>query len=141
MILLRHILNLVCLCSCLGVSLFMSYLCDLFFIFIFFIINIISLKHTCFFVNFLEYVLLLLNDSMDEESKLFLNRKSSASGCVLDFAWFFANISLVLLTKVLLIKKSMSMNKVSRSSNEQTNVSGILQNHFWQIKVQLWLLI
>ena len=44
----RHILNLVYLCPCLGLSLFISYLCDLFFIFIFIfiIINIFSLKQT-----------------------------------------------------------------------------------------------
>ena len=32
-IILKHILHLVCLCPCLGLRLFMSYLCDLFFIF------------------------------------------------------------------------------------------------------------
>ena len=32
--------------------------------------------------------------------------QSSASGCCLTFAWFFANFSLVLLIKVLLIKKA-----------------------------------
>ena len=51
--LLSHILYLVYLCPCLG--LFMSYLCDLFFIFIF-IVNHITFKQTyLFFVHFLEW--------------------------------------------------------------------------------------
>ena len=52
----RHILYLVYLCSCLGLGLFMSYLCDLFFIFILILMvinNIISLKRThLFFAHF-----------------------------------------------------------------------------------------
>ena len=60
----------------------MSILCDLFFIFslIFILINhITSLKEThLFFVHFLEYLLLFLNDNVDEESDLFANSKSSA---------------------------------------------------------------
>ena len=57
------------------------------------------------YAYFLEYVLLLLDDNVDEECQYFSDIKSSASGCCLAFAWFFANISLVLLIKVLLIKK------------------------------------
>ena len=34
-----------------------------------------------FFANYLEHLILVLNDSMDEESEQFLNSKSSASGC------------------------------------------------------------
>ena len=73
---------------------YMSYLYDLLFFFTFIIINhIISLKqtnrHTCFFAHFLEYALLFLDDNVDEESKYFLNSKSSASGCCLSFAQFF----------------------------------------------------
>ena len=60
-ILLRPILYLVFFCPCLGLGLFMSYLCDLLFIFslIFIVINYItSLKQThLFFVYFLEYLL------------------------------------------------------------------------------------
>ena len=41
------------LCPCLNLNLFMSCLCDLFFIFI--IINIISLKHTHFFLEHRTY--------------------------------------------------------------------------------------
>ena len=36
----------------------------------------------------------------------FSNTKSSASGCCLDFAFFFASFSLILLTKVMLITKA-----------------------------------
>ena len=87
----------------------MSYLCDLFFIFslIFTAINHISTfkQRYSFFVHFLECLLLFLNDDVNEESKESLNSKSSASGCCLAFALFFANFSLALLTKVLLTKK------------------------------------
>ena len=59
-IILRHILCLVCLCPFLGLGLFMSYLCDLLFIFslIFIVINhITSIKQTyLFFLHFLEYL-------------------------------------------------------------------------------------
>ena len=51
----------------------MLYLCDLFFIFsiIFIVIDhMTSFKQTyLFFVNFLEYLLLFLDDNMDEESE------------------------------------------------------------------------
>ena len=54
-------------------GLFMSYLCDLFFIFIFIFIitnHIISLKQThLFFAHFLEFVLLILDNNIDEESE------------------------------------------------------------------------
>ena len=38
--------------------------------------------------------------------KKFSSSRSSSSGCWLTFAWFFANFSLALLIKVLLIKKA-----------------------------------
>ena len=70
-IILGHILYLVYLTLDLG--LFMSYLCDLFFIssLIFIPINhILSLKETqLIFVHFLEYLLLFLDDTVDEESE------------------------------------------------------------------------
>ena len=49
----------------------MSYLCDIFFIFIFIIINnVISLKQThLLFYKFLEYTLLLSDVNVDEEGK------------------------------------------------------------------------
>ena len=60
-----------------------------------------------FFAHFLEYLLLFLDDNVDEKSELFSNSKSSTSGCCcLVFAWFFANFSLALLIKVLFIKKA-----------------------------------
>ena len=61
------------LCHCLGLGLYFSNLCDLCFFFslIFIVINhITSLKRTLlFFVHFLEYLLLFLDDKVDEESK------------------------------------------------------------------------
>ena len=95
----------------------MLYLCDFFFYYfslIFIAINhITSLKQThLFFPDFLEYLLLLLDGNVDEESKLFSNSESSASGCCLAFAWFFANSSLALLKKVLLIKKGVYIIKM-----------------------------
>ena len=69
----RHILYLVYLCPFLGLGLFMSYLYDLFFIFnlIFIVINHkTSFKQMyLFFVHVLEYLLLFLDDNVDEESK------------------------------------------------------------------------
>ena len=74
---------------------------------IFIVINhIISFKQTYLFpVLFLEHLLLFLDDKVDEESEKFSNSKSSVSGCCLAFAWFFANFSLALLTKLSYIKK------------------------------------
>ena len=110
-ILLRQISYLVYLSPSLGLGLFILYLCDLFFIFslIFIVINdITSFKQTyLLFVHFLEYLLLFLFDTVDEECEQFLKNRSSASGCCLAFACFFANFSLMFLIKVLLIKKSV----------------------------------
>ena len=83
-ILLKHILYLVYLCSCLGVGLLMSYLCDLFLIFslIFIFINhITALKQTHLaFVQFLKYLLLSLDDKVDEESEYFQIAKVQPQG-------------------------------------------------------------
>ena len=72
-IILRNKLYLVYLCLCLDLGLFISYLCDLFFIFslIFIVINhIISFKHTyLFFVHCSEYFLIFLEDNVDKESQ------------------------------------------------------------------------
>ena len=98
-IILRLILHLEYLWPCPGLGLFMSYLYNLFFIFslIFIVINhITSFKQTYLF----------LDDIVNEESKKISNSKNSAWGCCLAFAWFFANFSLTLLIKVLLIKKA-----------------------------------
>ena len=87
----------------------MLYICDVFFIFslIFIIINNLIKTDALVFVYFLEYFLLFLEDSLDDKSKSFSKGKSSASGCYLAFAWFFANFSMVLFIKVLLIRKSL----------------------------------
>ena len=110
-ILLRQISYLVYLSPFLGLGLFILYLCDLFFIFslIFIVINdITSFKQTyLLFVHFLQYLLLFLYDTVDEECEQFLKNRSSASGCCLAFACFFANFSLMFLIKVLLTKKSV----------------------------------
>ena len=107
-IVLAQSLYLKYLCPCQGLGLFKCEL-FLFFIFIFIVINhTILLKRThLFFVQFLEYVLLFLDDKEHEESEWFSNSKSSALGCCLALTRFFPNFSLVLLKKVLLIKKSV----------------------------------
>ena len=60
------------------------------------------------FLHFLEYPLLFLDANMDEENEQLSSSKSSAWECRLAFAQFFANFSLTLLIKVLLIKKATS---------------------------------
>ena len=67
------------------------YLFDLFFIFIiiFIIINRIFssiLQHTCSFSYFLEYVLLIFDDNVDEECEQFSDSKSSTLRCYLALA-------------------------------------------------------
>ena len=93
---LRHFLYLLCLFPCLDIRLFMSYLCDLFFIFIFIFIKwLIIWSH--------EYRLLFC---------LFFRVRPIIFGWKcrwrmwIAFAWFFANFRLALLVKVLLIKKA-----------------------------------
>ena len=108
-IILRPILHLVYLCPCLGLDLFMSYLCILF---LFFSLIVIVINHITsykqvhlFSCTFLENLLLFLNENLDEEGELFSNSRNSTWHCCLAFAWIFANFSLALLIKVLLIKK------------------------------------
>ena len=83
-IILKHILYSVYLRSCLGLGLFMSHLCDLFFIFslIFIVINhITSLKQThLFFENFLEYLLLVLDNKVDKKGNNFQIAKGQPQG-------------------------------------------------------------
>ena len=79
---------------CLGLGLFMSYPCDLLFIFSLILIVInhrTPLKQThLFFVHFLEYLLLLLDDNVDiiyenyKGKEIFSNSESLVSGCCLD---------------------------------------------------------
>ena len=66
----------------------MSHLCDLIFFFfsIFIMINCsYNLMNTD---AFLEYVLLFLDDDVDEKYEYFSNSKSSSSECYLAFAYF-----------------------------------------------------
>ena len=53
------------------------------------------------FLDFLEYLLLFLDDNLDKKGEKISNIKSSASGCCLALAWIFANFSPALLIKVL----------------------------------------
>ena len=102
-IVLRCLIYLLYLCPCLHLGLFMSYLRESVFIFVFIFIMancIISWRQTCLF-----FCLLLFDDNVVEECQWFSDVKSSASGWCLAFAWFFVSLSLVLLIKVLLIKK------------------------------------
>ena len=72
-IILIHIFYSILFCPCQGLDLFTSYLCDLLFIInlIFIVINhITSLKQThLFFVYFLGYHLLFLDDKVDEKKR------------------------------------------------------------------------
>ena len=56
---------------CIGLGPFMLYMCDLLFIFslIFIVINNLIKTDALVFVYFLEYLLLLLEDSLDDQSK------------------------------------------------------------------------
>ena len=82
---LTYCLHLLHLCSCLGLTLSMSY--DLFSIFIFFFIlinHIFSLEQAhLFFAHFLEYALPVLGDNVVEKRKKSSFSESSASGCCL----------------------------------------------------------
>ena len=79
-IILRPILHLVYLRPCLGLDLFMSYLCILF---LFFSLIVIVINHITsykqvhlFSCTFLEN-LLFLNENLDEEGELFSNSQNS----------------------------------------------------------------
>ena len=63
-------------------------------------------RPNCSFAYFLEYVPIFLDDKLDEERKTLSSSKNPASKACLAFASFFANFSLDLLIKVLLIKKN-----------------------------------
>ena len=67
-IILRHFLYLLYLRLCLELGLFMSDLCDLFFILIFIFIMINRMNtDTCSFAYSLGYVLLFMDDNVNEE--------------------------------------------------------------------------
>ena len=64
---LRYFLYLLYLCPCLDLCLFMSYLCDLSFIFIFVMMNLINAEALRYSSGYLsEYVQSFLDDSVDE---------------------------------------------------------------------------
>ena len=69
------------------------YLCGLFFIssLISITVNhITSVKQThLFFLHSSEYLQLILDDNVDEESQQFSNKKGSVSDCCLAFPYFF----------------------------------------------------
>ena len=58
----------------------------------------ISFEQTYLIFYFLEYLHLFLDDNVDEEANNF--QGCVASGCCLDFVWFFASFSLALLVSV-----------------------------------------
>ena len=95
---------------------FMLHVCDLLFVFIFIFIminRIILWKQTHLLFCFLfEYVPLFLDDNVDEEFKKISNGKS---------AWFLANFSLALTTKVLLIKKCVLLKKETKKKKLNKN--------------------
>ena len=66
-----YILYLVYLSPCIGLGPFMLYMCDLLFIFslIFIVINNLIKTDALVFVYFLEYLLLFLEDSLDDKSE------------------------------------------------------------------------
>ena len=61
--------------------------------------------NTLVFIYFQWHLKLVLDDTMDEESKKISKSESLPTGCCLAFARFLASFSLALLVKVLLIKK------------------------------------
>ena len=84
----------VYLCPCLGIGVFILYLCDLIYIFslIFIVANYIMLFNQThvFFAHFLE-CLIFLDYNVNEKSEYFSNSESSASGCC--FGLIFLPIS------------------------------------------------
>ena len=142
-IILRQNLYLIYLCLYLCLGLYMSHVCNLFFIFslTFIVINhITSLKQThLFFIHFVECLLLFLGNNLDKESEQFSNIKSSASGCCLAFAWFFANLS-----QSLLIKKTCKLIQLAYQEIELVFIfTGLitffvnLKNIFWKLVLQI----
>ena len=66
----------------------MLYLCDLFVIFIFILImiNRMNTDILVLLLMFLEYVLIFLDDNVNEECEIYSSSKSSASGGSIAFA-------------------------------------------------------
>ena len=99
------------------------------------------LWQTCFPVNFVKFLRTPFSETTPRRLLLMimwtiLNSKSSASGCCLVFAWFFANFSLVLLIKVFFIKKRVYAVYVVQASKEETMITRSLRKYnlksfFW----------
>ena len=110
-IIVRQVICLLYLCPCLDLGLFMSYLCDIFFIsiFIFIMINrIISLIQThLFFCSFFRMCPIIFG--WYRGWRIWINFKLQNVGLTvllsICFFIFFPNFSLALLIKVLLIKQ------------------------------------
>ena len=98
-IIVRHFLYLLYLCPCIDSGQFISYLCDLFFIFIFICIMInrlISWIQTHCFAYYLKYALLFLDDNVDEDVNNFQIVKVQPHGNashLLDFCQFQPGIA------------------------------------------------
>ena len=86
-------------------------------------------RHTCPLAYHLEYILLFLEDNIGEECQRFSNSKSSTSRCCLVFASLFANFSLALLIKVLLIECSSLEIVCHLTSNAIRNFHFSLVDH------------
>ena len=97
----------------------MSYLCDLFFIFIFIFIIIndfVSLKQThLLFCTFLEYVLLLLDDNVDEE--IFFKFQKFSLRVLLTFCLIFRQFQPGVAYKSVAYKKSMYIRSSCKTEN------------------------
>ena len=95
---------------------FMSYLCDLLFIFNFIciMINRINTDTLVLSLNFQNMFYYFYVITWMKNVNKFPNSKSSPSGCCLAFAWFYANFSLEWLIKVLL-KKSVYLKNLPGS--------------------------
>ena len=111
----RYFLYLLYLYKCLDPGLFMSNLCDLFFIliFVFIMINhiILRIQTSLFFCMFLENVLLISG----KECEQFLNSRSSASGSCLTFGIAYKSIAY---KKSIYIKRCIS-GKISAKNSEK----------------------
>ena len=80
----RHFLYLLYLCPSLNVGLFVLSKWSIFHFHLHFY------RHTSSFDYFLEYVLLFLDENVNEKCEQFSNSKISVSGCCLVFAWFLS---------------------------------------------------
>ena len=117
----RQFAYLLYLCLCLDLDIFMSYLCDLFFFFfsIFIMINrIISWIQTHWFLCLYFRVPPIIFGWL-HEWRIWMAQKFSLM-VLLSFCLFFANFSLELLIKVLLIKKGVYSTLVTWMSKKSS---------------------